>query len=39
MMTEPNKKRFGTIAVEKGFISDAQLIEAITVQIYDDTAG
>jgi len=39
MMTEPNRKRFGTIAVEKGFISDAQLIEAITVQIYDDMAG
>jgi len=34
-----NNKRFGAIAVEKGFITGAQLIEAITIQIRDDTAG
>ena len=39
MITEYRNKRFGAIAVEKGFITRAQLIEAITVQICDDMAG
>ncbi len=31
-MEKYQKKRFGTIAVEKGFITDHQLIEAIQIQ-------
>jgi hypothetical protein len=29
-------KRFGTIAVEKGFITPDQLIEALTVQVMEN---
>jgi hypothetical protein len=39
---EPNefaKKRFGTIAVEKRFISKEQLHKAIFMQISEDVAG
>ena len=39
---DPNefaKKRFGTIAVEKRFISKEQLYEAIFIQISEDVAG
>ena len=32
-------KRFGTIAVEKGFITKDQLIEAINLQIQQDIDG
>ncbi len=39
MTREHPEKRFGVIAVAKGFITDAQLIEAVTIQILDDTAG
>lgn len=33
------KKRFGTIAVENGFITDKQLMEAIEMQIREDMDG
>lgn len=39
MTTEYRNRRFGAIAVEKGFITDAQLVEAITIQIHDDISG
>jgi hypothetical protein len=32
MTLEPRDKRFGVIAVEKGFINKEQLFEALTVQ-------
>ena len=32
-------KRFGVIAVEKGFINLDQLVEAMTVQIQEETKG
>ena len=38
-MTEGNIKRFGVIAVEKGFITLEQLVEAMTVQIQEGTDG
>jgi hypothetical protein len=33
------KKRFGTLAVEKGFITDRQLMGAIKIQSCDDMEG
>jgi hypothetical protein len=32
-------KRFGTIAVEKGFITAEQLYEAVEIQILEDLKG
>jgi hypothetical protein len=31
-MSNPSHKRFGTIAIEKGFLTKAQLIEALEIQ-------
>jgi len=39
MTVDSYKKRFGTIAVEKGLITDTQLMEAIEIQISDDMEG
>ncbi len=39
MTTEHLEKRFGTIAVEKGFITKDQLFESISVQLERDLAG
>ena len=39
MGNEYTDKRFGTIAVEKGFITKEQLIEAINLQIEQDIEG
>ena len=39
MMTEQLEKRFGTIAVAKGFITKAQLFESISVQLEQNLAG
>jgi len=39
MIVDRHRKRFGTIAVEKGFISDRQLMEAIKIQSCDDMEG
>jgi len=39
MTVDSYKKRFGTIAVEKRFITDTQLMEAIEIQIRDDMEG
>ncbi len=39
MTVDSYKKRFGTIAVEKGLITDTQLMEAIEIQIRDDMEG
>ena len=36
METEHLEKRFGIIAVEKGFISPEQLIEALRTQVVED---
>ena len=33
------EKRFGTIAVEKGFITINQLMDALEVQVREDLAG
>lgn len=33
---EHYEKRFGIIAIEKGFISPDELIEALTVQVQDE---
>ena len=33
------EKRFGTIAVEKGFITIDQLLDALEVQVREDLAG
>ncbi|MBN1832508.1 MAG: hypothetical protein JW896_10395 [Deltaproteobacteria bacterium] len=38
-MTEVKVKRFGVIAVEKGFITLEQLVEAMTLQIQEETEG
>jgi len=38
-MAGENVKRFGVIAVEKGFITLEQLVEAMTVQILEGTDG
>lgn len=39
MTVDNYKKRFGTIAVEKGFITDRQLVEAIEMQTLEDMKG
>ena len=36
MNGEPAEVRFGTVAVEKGFVTSDQLIEAMLTQIVDD---
>ena len=36
MPLEDLDKRFGVIAVEKGFITSVQLIEAMKIQIYEE---
>lgn len=36
METEQFEKRFGVIAIEKGFITAEQLIEAIKIQVMED---
>ena len=36
METEHLEKRFGVVAVEKGFVSPAQLVAAIEQQLLDD---
>ena len=36
MVVEKIDKRFGVVAVEKGFITPEQLIEAIKIQILED---
>ena len=33
------RKRFGTIAIEKGFITVDQLMDALEVQVREDLAG
>jgi len=33
------KKRFGTIAVEKGFVTAEQVLEAMNIQIKEDIQG
>lgn len=38
-MAGENVKRFGVVAVEKGFITLDQLVEAMTVQIIEETEG
>ena len=38
-MAGGNVKRFGVIAVEKGFINVEQLLEAMTIQIQEGTEG
>ena len=39
MAVEQLEKRFGTIAVEKGFITKDQLIEVINTQVMEDIEG
>jgi len=39
MTVDSYKKRFGTIALEKGFITDRQLMEALVIQSRDDMEG
>jgi len=39
MAIERLEKRFGTIAVEKGFITRDQLFEAIKIQLTEDIEG
>jgi hypothetical protein len=39
MTIEVRDKRFGVIAVEKGFISKEQLFEGIKIQIDEDLQG
>lgn len=39
MTIEEYEKRFGAIAVEKGFISLDQLLEAMRIQITENTEG
>ena len=36
---EKQAKRFGTVAVEEGFISQEQLMEAIRVQVEENVSG
>ena len=38
-MIEHLEKRFGTLAVEKGFITKDQLVESMKVQLERDLAG
>ena len=39
MIADNYKKRFGTIAVENGFITDMQLMEALEIQVREDIDG
>jgi len=39
MTIEVRDKRFGVIAVEKGFITNEQLFEALKVQVEEDLSG
>jgi len=36
METEHLEKRFGVIAIEKGYVSAEQFVEALKVQVMDD---
>ncbi len=36
MATKSSKKRFGTMAVERGFITVEQLLQAIKTQVLED---
>jgi hypothetical protein len=38
-MVQAVEKRFGTMAVEKGFVTEEQLFEAMKVQIENDIEG
>jgi hypothetical protein len=39
MTVEVRDKRFGVIAVEKGFIDKEQLFEALRIQVEEDLSG
>jgi hypothetical protein len=39
METEETDKRFGTIAIEKGYITVDQLLGALEVQVREDLSG
>jgi hypothetical protein len=39
MTIEVHDKRFGVIAVEKGFITKEQLFEALRIQVEEDLLG
>jgi hypothetical protein len=39
MTLEVQEKRFGVIAVEKGFIAKEQLFEAMKIQVDEDLSG
>ena len=39
MTIEVRDKRFGVIAVEKGFITKEQLFEALQIQVEEDLTG
>ena len=39
MTQEKLDKRFGIVAVENGFITSEQLIEAMKTQVYEDLEG
>ena len=39
MVVERIEKRFGTIAVEKGYITVEQLMDALDVQVREDLSG
>jgi hypothetical protein len=39
MTVEVRDKRFGVIAVERGFITKEQLFEALKVQVEEDLSG
>ena len=39
MTVEVQEKRFGVIAVEKGFITKEQLFEAMKIQVDEDLSG
>ena len=39
MTVEVRDKRFGVIAVEKGFINKEQLFEALRIQVEEDLSG
>ena len=34
--TEPYEKRYGNIAIEKGFITPEQLMEALNIQVMEE---
>ena len=39
MTQERLDKRFGIVAIENGFITSKQLIEAMKIQVYEDLEG